>query len=145
MSMSLLQKHEKNSRSHHESKLLMRTDAVRMFFVHYVTQLEFPFQSYDPVAVDVNDVALLHYKIAPIATGDIWGQQYIERNWSMESPECLIFKRFGGYKEDIKNGYYRLPDQQSTSPRKYFIQNIGVNIQNVLAVKYLGRMFADEI
>ena len=123
----------------------MRTDAVRMFFVHYVTQLEFPFQSYDPVSVDVNDVALLHYKIAPIATGNIWGQQYIERNWSVESPECLIFERFGGYKEDIKDGYYRHPDQQSTSPRKYFIQNIGVDIQNVLAVKYLGRMFADEI
>ena len=127
----------------HESKLLMRTDAVRMFFIHYLTQLEFPYKSYAPVVADVNEVTLLHYKVAPIVTGDIWGQLNIERNWTVESVECLQFKMSGGYKEDLENGYYHPSGNESL--RKYFIQNIGVNLKNILEVKYLVRMSADKV
>ena len=126
-----------------ESKLLMRTDAVRMFFIHYLTQLEFPYKSYDPVVADVNEAALLHFKVAPIVSGNIWGLQYIERNWTAESIECRFFRNFGGYKEDLENGYYHPSGNESL--RKYFIQNVGVNLQNILEVKYLSRMSADKV
>ena len=123
----------------YESKLLMRTDAVRMFFVHYLTQLEEPFKSYVPVLVNVNEGVLLHYKIAPIISGDIWGHYHIERNWTKESRECAEFKWLGGYKEDLKSGYYVPPEVQST-PIEHFIQRIGVNLLNILKVKYFLRM-----
>ena len=126
-----------------ESKLLMRTDAVRMFFIHYLTQLEFPYKSYVPVVADLNEAALLHFKVAPIFSGNIWGHQYIEKNWTAESVECLQFRNFGGYKEDLENGYYHPSGNESL--RKYFIQNVGVNLKNILEVKYLSRMSADKV
>ena len=122
----------------YESKLLMRTDAVRMFSIHYLTQLEFPYKSYNPVLADVNEVTLLHYKISPILTGDIWGQQNIERNWREKTRECLDFKSSGGYKEDLETGHYCSPDNQL--PRKCFIQNIDISLRKTLQVKYLSRM-----
>ena len=131
------------SLSHFESKLLMRTDAVRMFFIHYLTQLEEPYKSYHPLAVDINEVALLHYKSAPVVTGDIWGRLHIEKNWTAETLECLDFKRRGGYKEDLVDGYYSLPNKQS--PRKYFVQNIGINLRKILEMMYLVRMSNVEL
>ena len=123
----------------YESKLLMRTDAVRMFFIHYLTQLEEPFKSYNPVLVNVNEGALLHYKTAPIINGDIWGQYHIEKNFSKETLECLHFKRNGGYKEDIENGYYN-PANALLTPVNRFIQRIGLNLLNILKAKYFLRM-----
>ena len=84
-----------------------------MFFIHYLTQLEFPYKSYDPVVADVNEAALLHFKVAPIVSGNIWGLQYIERNWTAESIECRFFRNFGGYKEDLENGYYHPSGNES--------------------------------
>ena len=49
----------------------------------------------------------------------------------------------GGYKEDLENGYYHPPGNGSL--RKYFIQNIGINLKNILEVKYLVRMSADKV
>jgi hypothetical protein len=37
----------------YEGKLIMRTSAVRMFFVHYVSQLESGFYSLKPVTISV--------------------------------------------------------------------------------------------
>ena len=63
----------------HEGKLLMRTDAVRNFYVHFVTQLE-PGQTWvsireDPSIIYVNRsiAVLMHYKLNPKMTKDIWG------------------------------------------------------------------------
>ena len=49
----------------------MTTDAVRMYCIHCLTQLEKSFKSYGPLLIDAKEVALLHYKIAPIVTGNI--------------------------------------------------------------------------
>ena len=128
-----------------ESKLLMKTDAVRMFFIHYLSQLEAPYKSYDPIVIDMREVVILHYKIAPIITGDIWGQQLINRKWPKESRPCNDFKRSGGYKENIKNGYFQPtgedPDILPIPHNTYtFIQKIDIRSTEILEKNYLERM-----
>ena len=75
----------------HEGKLLMRTDAVRNFYAHFVTQLE-PSRSgsqrwasirEDPSSFYVNRsiAVLMHYKLNPKMTKDIWGSSvYISKD-----------------------------------------------------------------
>lgn len=46
-----------------ESKLIVRTDRVSMFFVHYLTQLEYPSESIDPQR---------HYYYIPLREGGLW-------------------------------------------------------------------------
>ena len=64
----------------YEGKLLMRTEAVRNFYIHFVTQLEPPFQRWaslreDPASFYVNRsiAVLMHYKMNQKRTKDIWG------------------------------------------------------------------------
>ena len=135
--------------SQFESKLLMRTDAVRMFFIHYLSQLEVPYKSYVPIVVDVKEAVLLHYKTAPIITGDIWGQQGINLKWPKESRPCIDFRQFGGYKEDIRNGYYQpiggdpdiLPIPPDTHP---YIQKIDIKSIELLKKNYQERMLKSK-
>ena len=110
----------------------MTTDAVRMYCIHCLTQLEKSFKSYGPLLIDAKEVALLHYKIAPIVTGDIWGQLNIENNRTKEALECLDFRRYSGYTGDLQSGYYHSSNNQV--PRGHFIQNIGVNPRNIIDV-----------
>ena len=110
----------------------MTKDAVRMHFIHYLTRLEKSYKSYGPLLIDAKEVALLHYKIAPIVTGDIWGQLNIENNRTKEALECLDFRRYSGYTGDLQSGYYHSSNNQV--PRGHFIQNIGVNPRNIIDV-----------
>ena len=98
----------------------MRTDAVRMFFIHYLTQLEKPFKSYDPVLVNVNEGALLHYKTAPIINGDIWGQYHIEKNFSKETLECLHFEHKFESLVEANNRLTEEPFSPSVSELSFF-------------------------
>ena len=128
----------------YESKLLMRTDAVRMFYIHYISQLEEPYNSYSPVEIDNKDVVLLHYKIAPRVTGIIWGEQGINLDWPQEPFACQTFRLFGGYKEDIENGSYLPSNNISTVTSighdPYWIQSVDMYSRKVLLINYLLRM-----
>ena len=110
----------------------MTTDAVRMYYIHCLTQLEKSYKSYGPLLIDAKEAALLHYKIAPIVTGDIWGQLNIENNRTKKTLECFDFRGYSGYVGDLQSGYYHTSDNQV--PRGHFIQNIGVNPRNIIDV-----------
>jgi hypothetical protein len=62
----------------HEGKMIMRTDAVRMFFVHYLTLIERggPWKKKKQlIEPKMTDAALLHFKVPAGVSGVIWGTQ----------------------------------------------------------------------
>ena len=64
----------------YEGQLLMRTEAVRNFYIHFVTQLEPPYKRWaslreDPASFYVNRsiAVLMHYKMNQKRSKDLWG------------------------------------------------------------------------
>ena len=51
-----------NELSDHNGKLIMRTDSVKMFFVHYITEVEKTVKQKKAVRLPLEEVTLLHYK-----------------------------------------------------------------------------------
>lgn len=60
----------------HESKLIMKTDSVRMFYVHYLSQVEprlgHP-SLHTALSANMTDAVLLHYRVPSETSGDIFG------------------------------------------------------------------------
>ena len=56
-----------------EGKLIMRTAAVGMFFVHYVIFKEAGSWDSDPIILNISHAAVLHYKMSPENAGTIFG------------------------------------------------------------------------
>ena len=134
----------------YEVKLLMKTKAVKMFFIHYLTQLEKPYTSYDPIQTSMSDIVLLHYKVAPFINGDIWGQMMLNKPWTKESRLCSDFRNYGGYKEDIPNGYYQpIGNNSNIYPipplNESYIQRIDFNSKYILETNYQNRILKLKI
>jgi hypothetical protein len=112
-----------------EAKLLMKTCAVRMFFVHYVSQIE-KMGKYQEIAqnVNVDEVAMLHYR-ADVDVGglSIWGNPnltgYEPRNLSI-----ICGKNYGRGEND----YF----PEGTKP---FIHRIDSRLVEALKEKFLAR------
>jgi hypothetical protein len=56
-----------------EGKLIMRTDAIGMFFTHYITLREKGEWAREPVKIPRDHAAVLHYKIPNDITGSVYG------------------------------------------------------------------------
>jgi hypothetical protein len=80
----------------YEGKMIMRTDAVRMFFVHYLTLIERggPWKKTKQlIEPKMTDAALLHFKVPAGVSGVIWGTQLpIQRVAVAE--ECIYNESF---------------------------------------------------
>ena len=86
-----------------EGKLIMRTDAVGMFFVHYITlrermlrqskgdgrRIRDPDLDPAPYSLPVDAAAMLHYKTVPEVSGSIYGA-YLPINLGGTPKECYI-------------------------------------------------------
>mmetsp|Transcript_24260 Transcript_24260/g.23315 ORF Transcript_24260/g.23315 Transcript_24260/m.23315 type:complete len:568 (+) Transcript_24260:830-2533(+) len=62
--------------SMHEQKLIMKTDSVRMFYLHYLSQVESrlgPPNRHTVLLANMTDAVLLHYKVPFDISGDIFG------------------------------------------------------------------------
>jgi len=89
--------HFENGLARHEAKLIMRSDAVKMFFVHYVTQLEDKkrgsptWRHANIKTLDASKVALLHYKEPPETSGAVFGSFLPFDQTAIESGDCIRF------------------------------------------------------
>jgi len=78
-----------------EGKLIMRTDAVGMFFVHYITlkEIQHPRQGqrWDPIpySLSIDAAAMLHYKTVPEVSGSIYGA-YLPIEMGSAPKECRL-------------------------------------------------------
>lgn len=100
-----------SDRSIHNGKLLMRTEAVGGFFVHYITMLEdyprnesHPNRRWNrlPYRVPIKFAALLHYKVPAHVSGSIYGQLLPLRN--TENASCRTAARLRSYREHRARG-----------------------------------------
>ena len=129
-----------------ERKLVMRTSTVRMFYVHYVSQLEKGLHDYGAVMLNLTEFAVLHYKEPAEMTGDIFGPaDFGAFKKGSVNHYCREMKRFGGLKEDVEGGYFPAPGQPATPTlhnQNYtnIIQSIGPEMVSILAVNSKIRM-----
>ena len=129
-----------------EGKMVMRTAAVRMFYVHYPSQLETGLQNYSTLTVSAADFALLHYKEPTEMTGDIFGpRDFGTYREGATHYYCLEAARFGGLREDVEGGYFPEKGQPAT-PKLHghnytnIIQKIDPALQLILVENYNVRM-----
>ena len=130
-----------------EVKLVMRTSVVRMFLVHYITQLEKGLENYEALELDPVDVAVLHYKESEETAGDLYGPTKLDE-FVLGSPEnhfCKEMQKCGGLKEDIKGGYFPAvgkPPTELLHNINYtnIIQRIDPRIQSMLLENFKERM-----
>ena len=73
-----------------EGKLIMRTDAVGMYNVHYVTLMEKGAWNPNPLAMPLEAAAMLHYKLAPESSGSIYGASLPFRLGALPH-DCKLF------------------------------------------------------
>ena len=130
-----------------EVKLVMRTSVVRMFLVHYITQLEKGLEDYGPLELDPVDAAVLHYKEAEETAGDLYGPTKLDE-FVLGSPEnhfCKEMQLCGGLKEDIQGGYFPAVGKSPTEllhniNYTNIIQRIDPRIQSMLLKNFKERM-----
>ena len=128
-----------------EGKMVMKTSAVRMFYVHYVSQLEKGLHDYGTLLVSAADFAMLHYKDPGEKTGDIFGPFDFGTYKQGSTPHhCIEMIRFGGLREDIEGGYFPVKGQPATPllhGHNYtnIIQNIDPTLHAILVLNYNAR------
>jgi len=77
----------------YEGKMLLRTDMVRMFFVHYVTQLEpsFDFAKHKPFDLPWDKASVLHYRVPIQISKAPWGSPIPIYSQGNTSAFCLMW------------------------------------------------------
>ena len=115
-----------------EGKLIMKTSSVRMFFIHYLAQMESTSISMEPHSVNINDAALLHYKFNPeLLYLSPWGVYNIaDIQPKVQSPICEIDRH-----EGLREGF--TDPQQSYEG---YVNHIDPVSQAMLLVNYRERM-----
>ena len=117
---------------HFEGKLLMRTSAVRMFFIHYLSQME-PNTKYSGThRVAISDAALLHFKFNPeLLCISPWGLTNLaDYKPITQSPICDMYRY-----EALREGY-TYPAQNYPN----FVNHIDHVSQGMLLKRYRERM-----
>lgn len=133
-----------SDRSIHNGKLLMRTEAVGGFFVHYITMLEdyprnesHPNRSWNPspYRVPIKFAALLHYKVPAHVSGSIYGQLLPLRN--TENATCRAAARVMSYRESRARGG---PELKLLSDYAFEHLALSQEATNILFRRYQNRM-----
>ena len=134
-----------SDRSIHNGKLLMRTEAVGGFFVHYITMLE-DFSRNErypdrrrwnrlPFRVPVKFAAILHYKVPAHVSGSIYGQVLPMRN--SENASCRAATRLMSYQESLARGG---PELKSKSDYDFEHLALPDSVTNLLLQRFQNRM-----
>ena len=129
-----------------EGKLIMKTKAVRMFFVHYVSQTEDGSKDYESKAAHRSEAVLLHYKEPREVSGEPYGLSDLSSvKQGNLSVECRTMRNRGGLYEGRKNGFYHetikeIPEGFQGLKKLYMIQGIDDKTKNILRERFTARM-----
>ena len=128
-----------------EGKLIMKTRAVRMFFVHYVSQTEDGAPNYEATLASRTDAVMLHYKEPREVSGDPYGTtdlSTVKRGDLCD--ECKNMHRQGGLHEGTSNGFYHenrsVPENFRGLGKSFMIQGIDRKTKDVLKERFAARM-----
>ena len=130
-----------------EGKLIMKTKAVRMFFVHYVSQTEDGSKDYESKAAHRSQAVLLHYKEPREVSGEPYGMSDLSSvQQGNLSVECRAMRNRGGLYEGRKNGFYHetikeIPEGFNGLKKLYMVQGIDANTKDVLREWFTARMW----
>lgn len=90
----------------YEGKLLMRTDAVNMFFIHYLSSLSYRKYDLEPITLPLKALTLFHYKYPyQLSNTLLGGQLPIEPHSFMEECRGLEHQDFASSDSHAKISY----------------------------------------
>jgi hypothetical protein len=109
-----------------EQKLIMKTDSVRMFYIHYLSQVESRLgdsNKHTILLANMTDAVLLHYRVPPDISGDIFGGQIV--NAVVKENRC--------YQYLLETGH---EDNNNTLSRGPMIKRISNDLRALLKINY---------
>jgi adenylate kinase family enzyme len=113
-----------------EQKLIMKTDSVRMFYIHYLSQVESRLgdsNKHTILLANITDVVLLHYRVPQDISGDVFGGQIV--NAVIKEDRCSQYLLETGH-EDNNNL------NNNTLSEGPMIKRIPNELQELLKINY---------
>jgi hypothetical protein len=127
-----------------ESKLIMRTNAVRMFFVHYITELNSTKWSSRKIYTPFRrKIILVHFKPSDPLSRSVFGKILSSSDKDNEQlMDCFVSTRVQhlSYESHCVNGKCKNVTATMFEPNSFMHHKLSVNSTEVLVKNYLRRV-----